>query len=83
MNDQLYIDLDGLGFKLMETYDRLPMIPIVCLKAQMMVGQYQREQTQRRVSEEHRRWSNDAPIEDEEADDDEDGRHVNNPSLRD
>ncbi|CAM9605672.1 unnamed protein product [Sphacelaria rigidula] len=80
---KLYIDLDGLGFKLMETYDRLPMIPIVCLKAQMMVGQYQREQTQRRVSEEHRRWSNDAPTEDEEADDDEDGRHVNNPSLRD
>lgn len=76
MNDQLYIDLDGLGFKLMETYDRQPMIPIVCLKAQMMVGQYQREQRQKLVSEGHRKWSSDAPIGDEEADENDDSeRH--------
>lgn len=35
--------MDGDGFKLIETYDRKPMTPVVCLKAQMYIGKIQRE----------------------------------------
>lgn len=40
---QLYVDCDGQGFELIESYERKPMTPTLCLRAQMYIGQRQRE----------------------------------------
>lgn len=41
--DQLYIDSEDKGFELVESYDRKPMVPTLCLRAQIFIGQRQRE----------------------------------------
>lgn len=69
-NEQLYVDLDGTGFKLMKTFDRLPMLPIVCLTAQTIVGKYQREVTRTQLAEERRQREMEWAKEDQDAYDD-------------
>lgn len=70
VNEQLYVDLDGIGFKLMKTFERLPMLPVVCLTAQTIVGKYQREMARKLLMEERRQREMEWAKEDQDADGD-------------